>query len=52
MVWRRRNFEVACPPSLGFTCSSKKKMELGRVFKMISRRRNKRKRVELDVFGK
>ena len=22
--WRRR-FEISCPPSLGFTCSSKKK---------------------------
>ena len=24
--WRRRNFEISCPPSLGFTCSSKKKI--------------------------
>ena len=23
--WRRRNFEISCPPSLGFTGSSKKK---------------------------
>ena len=48
-VWRRRNFEVDCPPSLGFTCSSKKKMKLGGVFKKISRRRKKRKRLEFDV---
>ena len=40
--------------SIGFAhffCSSKKKRKLGGVFK-ISRRRKKRKRVELDVFGK
>ena len=50
--WRRRNFEISCPPSLGFTFSSKKKRKkrkLGGVFKKISRRRKKRKRVELDV---
>ena len=23
--WRRRNFEISCPLSLGFTCSCKKK---------------------------
>ena len=37
-VWIIRNFEVACPPSLGFTCSSekkKKKMKLSGVFKKI-----------------
>ena len=51
-VLRRGNFKVACPPSLGFTCSSKKKRKLGGVFKNISRRRKERKRVELDVFGK
>ena len=27
--WRRRNFEISCPPSLGFTCSSKKKIRKG-----------------------
>ena len=26
---RRRNFEICCPPSLGFTCSSKKKRRKG-----------------------
>ena len=25
LQWRRRNFEISCPPYLGFTCSSKKK---------------------------
>ena len=27
--WRRRNFEISYPPSLGFTCSSKKKRRKG-----------------------
>ena len=27
--WRRRKFEISCPPSLGFTCSSKKKRRKG-----------------------
>ena len=27
--WRRINFEISCPPSLGFTCSSKKKRRKG-----------------------
>ena len=26
---RGRNFEISCPPSLGFTCSSKKKRRKG-----------------------
>ena len=49
--WRRRKFEISCPPSLGFTCSSKKKMKLGRVYRKISRRRKKRKRIELDILA-
>ena len=24
--WRRRKFQISCPPSLGFTCLSKKKI--------------------------